>query len=161
VSSALSAPRQVSANQHAAFALVAGVTVLLGGLGCAQWSRIPTPAPSALGPEQEVEVWQGRHRVAIERVTIVADSVKGLLTAPRSGHRPVVFPLAAVDSLRLRQRDTGNFFGTGALAGLGLGVAPTSRRHWAAPTPSSASSGAAACRECSSPSRPGWDGKWW
>jgi len=117
----LSARPQASVNQRVAF--IAAATVLLGGLGCAQWSRIPTPAPAALGPEQEVEVWQGRHRVAIENVTIVADSVKGLLTAPRSGHRPVAFPLGAVDSLRLRQRDTGNFFGTGAMAGFGVGVA--------------------------------------
>jgi len=119
----LSAPRRVSANRRAALIATAAVTVMLGGVGCAQWSRIPTPAPAALGPEQEVEVWQGRHRVAIESVTIEVDSVKGFLTAPRSGHRPVSFPLAAVDSLRLRQRDTGNFFGTGALAGFGVGVA--------------------------------------
>ncbi|MEP6686820.1 MAG: hypothetical protein ABJC36_00635 [Gemmatimonadales bacterium] len=96
--------------------------LVLSGCG-AGWRSLPPLAPSALPPDQQVQVWsQGKAR-QWHGVLVTADSVSGvpfLRPLPCDSCR-LALPRAQVDSLRVGSPSNGFWKSAGLLA-VGIGV---------------------------------------
>jgi hypothetical protein len=94
-------------------------------MSCAPWASIPAPAPGALPPTTQVQVWIHGRGVVLRDVNISADSVRGRSVDPLGRAAWVVVPRAAVDSFQIRPPDRANWFGAGVGGGLLIGVVGT------------------------------------
>lgn len=85
----------------------------------AGWHRIEPPAPSTLPRRQQVEVWQGSHRLQLHAVRLADDSISGVpyIRPPECDSCRVSVPVAAVDSLRTGNPSTGFWKTVGVVFG--------------------------------------------
>lgn len=81
-----------------------GLTALLAGAaGCTSWSRLEKSRP---GPARAtVQVWSGGTSTMLREAKTSGDSLVGRAVAPDTTR--LVFPLAAVDSVRMQDIDMG------------------------------------------------------
>src|SRR2546428_8897570 len=98
---------------------------LLALLSCAPWTSIPAPAPGALPPATQVQVWMRGRGVVLHEVSISVDSIRGRAVDPLRRATWVVLPRADVDSFQIRPSDRANWFGAGVGGGLLIGVVGT------------------------------------
>ena len=85
-----------------------GVAALAGLSGCAGWLRVTAPSDTTFAPRQQVQVWQGRQARVLHEVHLTPDSLIGVPFNRRADCDScrVAVPRAAVDSLRLGDRET-------------------------------------------------------
>ena len=85
---------------------------------CAPWMAIPTPAPGPVAPR--LQIWSRGRAVVLTDVTFEADSVRGRMADPLGARSKTwaVLPRTEIDSVRLRPRNDGNWFGAGLAAGI-------------------------------------------
>jgi hypothetical protein len=82
----------------------------------AGWHRIEPVAPRSLPKRQQVELWQGSHRLQLHAVRLLGDSISGVpfVRPPECDSCRVSVPRASVDSLRAGN-PTGGFWKTTGL----------------------------------------------
>ena len=80
-------------------------------VGCSARHQLKPPYPTALPPEQRVQVWSGGRRTVLHHVTIDSTTVQGgtLPWRPTCDSCRVAFPLAQADSLVLENLDAVGF----------------------------------------------------
>jgi hypothetical protein len=99
--------------------------LVLALMSCVPWASIPAPAPGALVPTTQVQVWIHGRGVVLRDVSISDDSVRGRAVDPLGRAAWVVVPRTAVDSFQIRPPDRANWFGAGLGSGLLIGVVGT------------------------------------
>ena len=109
---------------HARVRFLVLVLACLSVPGCAGWSLIPRPAPTALDARNVVQVWTGPTPITLRHVVVGTDSVSGVRTDryPICDSCRVSIAQAEIDSFRLKPTDSNNNFGTGMILGLVTGA---------------------------------------
>jgi hypothetical protein len=79
--------------------------------GCSARHRLNPPYPTALPPEQRVQVWRGGQRTVLHHVTIDSATVQGVALPwrPNCDSCRVAIPVAQADSLVLENLDAVGF----------------------------------------------------
>jgi hypothetical protein len=87
----------------------------------AGWHRIEPVAPQSLPERQQIELWQGSHRLQLHAVKLLKDSISGVpyVKPPECDSCRVSMPTSSVDSLRAGN-PTGGFWKTAGLVVAGM-----------------------------------------